>query len=332
MIKNALRICLLILLALFLGCKTNEKPKEETDILALIEAKLKKDPKNSELYYEQAKLLYKKDRLKDASASCDQAIKLKDNVPSYYLLRADIYLKQGLTDESFSAIEKALKLEPDNIQANLKLAELSLFLKNYDRVLELTKKVIELDKINSTAYFIRGYALKETGDTFGAVKLYTKVIEFNPESETAFEELGILYALKKDKLAIDYLNTAISLNPKNTFAMYALAMYYQEMNMPADALPIYENILSISSYNPDALHNIGYIELIYNADYKKAVEYFTKAIESKPDYVEAYFNRGISYEKMGEKSAAINDYKKVLEFDSGHKKAKEALVRLEGKK
>src|SRR5271154_7595140 len=49
-------------------------------------------------------------------------------------------------------------------------------------------------------------------------------------------------------------------------------------------------------------------------DYAGAILNFTKAIELKPDLVEAYVFRGISKVKLGDHKGAILDYDKAIEL------------------
>ena len=51
--------------------------------------------------------------------------------------------------------------------------------------------------------------------------------------------------------------------------------------------------------------------------YEEAVQDFSKAIKTKPDYVDAYFNRGIAYEQLGMIDKAVKDYSKVIKIKPG---------------
>jgi tetratricopeptide (TPR) repeat protein len=48
------------------------------------------------------------------------------------------------------------------------------------------------------------------------------------------------------------------------------------------------------------------------ADSKKAIEYLNEAIKLKPDYVEAFNNRGLAYFNLGQYQRAIEDYDNAL--------------------
>ena len=50
-------------------------------------------------------------------------------------------------------------------------------------------------------------------------------------------------------------------------------------------------------------------------NYPLAIELYTKAINLKPKYFKALFNRGFAYDKIGEYDRAINDYTKAIEVE-----------------
>ena len=48
---------------------------------------------------------------------------------------------------------------------------------------------------------------------------------------------------------------------------------------------------------------------------------FTKAIEINPNYAEAYHERGLAYDAIGEYDRAISDYNKAIEINPKYEKA-----------
>jgi tetratricopeptide (TPR) repeat protein len=62
--------------------------------------------------------------------------------------------------------------------------------------------------------------------------------------------------------------------------------------------------------------------------YEKAVEFYTKAIESNPKYVKAYLNRGMIHDHQGRKEKAISDFLKVGELDKTDMYPAQQLARL----
>lgn len=64
-------------------------------------------------------------------------------------------------------------------------------------------------------------------------------------------------------------------------------------------------------------------ELYRTGDYQEAANVLTSAIELKPDYAIAYYNRAIVYYRLGDRKQAENDLKEASYL--GHKKARELL-------
>ena len=52
-----------------------------------------------------------------------------------------------------------------------------------------------------------------------------------------------------------------------------------------------------------------------NKQYEKAIEYLNKAIELKPDYEDAYVNRGIAYSNLQKYDEAMADYTKAIKLE-----------------
>ena len=53
-------------------------------------------------------------------------------------------------------------------------------------------------------------------------------------------------------------------------------------------------------------------------EYKGAITHYTKAIDLKPDFLEAYNNRGITYHEIQEFDLAIEDYNMVIKIDPNY--------------
>ena len=60
---------------------------------------------------------------------------------------------------------------------------------------------------------------------------------------------------------------------------------------------------------------------VQQGEYEKAIYDFSKSLELKPDYVEAYYGRGEAWLKIGKLKEAIDDFGKVLEIDPDYVKA-----------
>lgn len=330
MTKRILLIALCAIMVLATGCKSKPSTEKMTpeEILQVLDIKISKNKNDATLYYDRAKILVDMHRYNEAISDLTNAIRLKDDKIEYYILMGDAQFANGNVDQSYKALQSALKLDEENQEANLKMGEIAFYSRDYDRAFESLTKVTAKDPNNRTALFMKGFVYKETGDTVSAITLFQKVCDLYPTYAPAFEELGILYADHKNKLALEFLTTAIELDPQSTSARYGLAMFYQDMGEMESAEETYKQLLDIDANDKDAWHNRGYIQAFFYGDYELAIEYYTKALQIDSQFIEAYVNRGAAYELNGDKANAQNDYKTALSLDPNYKPALEGLKRL----
>lgn len=313
-------LCLSFILTSFLMSCNNTTTDDLTreDALKVLDAKIKKDKDNPQLYFERGKVLtalgkekQSSQYFKDAIVDLQKAISIDNSKADYYTALADAHFSLGNVGESYTALQQALKLDANNFEACLKMGEIAFYSKDYDRAMESLSKVTEQDKDNQTALFMKGFIYKETGDTANAVYYFRHLIELYPDYEPAYEELGMLYAQHRNKLGLEYLTTALTLEPKNINVLYGLAMMYQDAEEADKATEYYVKILEIDPNYQYAWFNRGWMELILYEDYNAAVEFFSKAIEIDPQYAEAYQNRGLAYQNLGDNAKAEADFEQA---------------------
>ncbi|MBR3986241.1 MAG: tetratricopeptide repeat protein [Bacteroidales bacterium] len=332
MMKHIVRLLILTLPFLFalVGCNSNTPTTEMSndDMLKVLDVKINKHPQDAELLYERAKIYLELNRVNDAIADLSRATSINNKEYKYFMLLGDAYFANGDVEHSYSSLQRALELKPESAEAFLKLGEIAYYSRDYDRAMEHLSKVTAKDPNNRTALFMKGFIYKETGDTSNAILLLRKVCDLYPDYEPAFEELGVLYSVHHNPMAVEYLNAAHQLEPTNTNALYALAMYYQEGNKIDQAEDIYKRILDIDDQHKLAWHNRGYIQLFTYGDYPLAIEYLTRAIQTDSTFIEAWANRACAYELNGNKEQARHDFQHALELDHTFQPAIDGLARI----
>jgi tetratricopeptide (TPR) repeat protein len=76
----------------------------------------------------------------------------------------------------------------------------------------------------------------------------------------------------------------------------------------------------VISQSAQDYYKAAMIKLVSNR-YQEAVNDFDRAIKANPKMIDAYFNRGIAYEKLGKTENAVRDYTKVIKLDAGMNEA-----------
>jgi tetratricopeptide (TPR) repeat protein len=326
----------ILIALLFVNCKPKNNTKDITtntpaNQITVLTEKISKDANNATLYNSRAKLYLAENKVNDALGDISKALQIDEKNVDYFITLSDIYLAMNLINKSQDALTKALSLSPQNVETYLKLAELNLFLKKYDETHKNADKAIAIQALTPKAFFIKGFAYKETGDSSKAVTSFLKTIEIEPEYYDAYMQLGLMFSNRKNKLAVDYFNSALNLKPKSIEAYYALGMFQQENGNPDAAIKAYKNIIAIDPKYKQAYFNIGFVYLEYKRVYNEAVKSFTDAITVDKKYAEAYYNRGYTYELMKETDKARSDYKMATQIRTNYPKAIEGLNRLDKK-
>ncbi|MFH1321709.1 MAG: tetratricopeptide repeat protein, partial [Bacteroidota bacterium] len=280
-------------------------PDQQIDCLT---QQINKDRTDANLFHERGKLYYERNYLDQALTDVKVAIRIDSTQSCFYYTLSDIYFTSGNANKYKEALEKCILLEPKHVEALLKLAELHLITRQYKKTIEIVNTVLGIDKHNAKAYFILGTNFKETGDSARAISSFQTAVEKDPDHYHAYVELGLLFYKKKNKLAIDYLNNALNLNPHSIEAHYAKAMFYQENNEIDKAVDTYATILQIDPNYKFAHYNLGFIHSKYLEEYKTAALHFDNAIKCDSTYAEAYYMRGLCMENLGDIAMAREDY------------------------
>ena len=299
------------------------------NVLAALNEEIADDPGNAVLYHQRAEFFIRDRSFDKALTDIRKAISLDNRNAGYYVTLSDIFLFTGQPESCAEALNKAYALDAANNEVLLKLAKLSLIMKDYPKTYEYVKQALELKKVNPQAYFTRANALLEQGDTAHAVGDLMIAVDQDQSFFEAYAQLGDLYALKNDPMTAAYYNNALNVRPSSRETLYKLGMYHQENGQFDKAIRAYERILKVDTSFRNAPYNIGYIYLVYLNDFGKATEFFTRAIEIDPEYFEAWYNRGYAYELLGNTESAYSDYRQTLKLRVNYPKAIDALNRLD---
>ena len=115
----------------------------------------------------------------------------------------------------------------------------------------------------------------------------------------------------------------VELNPEVEEAVNS-AMELAERGKTNDAWTALTRMLSDHPDNHLVCYGMGPLHAI-SGDFKESINWFDKAISTFPYFVEAYYNKAVSYQKLFDVGNAIRAYRKVLELgDPSDTPAKQA--------
>lgn len=294
---------------------------------------LRHDPLNADLFSKRAGLRAAQNEFDKAIIDISLAIRLDSLNPDFYVMQAEYFIFGGQPNSAKKGLNLCLNLFPNNTDILLKLAEIHFYLEEYSLAQIILKDVTTLNSEIGQIYFLQGLIYVENKDTTNGIIRLRYAVEKDPEFYSAYMILGRIHAKMNDDLAIDYYRAAADITPDSYEARYNLALYLQDHDFLIEAENEYNYIIrEIDSLIANPYYNLGYINLIYKQEFETAIEYFSTAIEADETYLEAWYNRGFTYEVMGKLKQARDDYKKSLSIQSNYPLSIKGLNRLdEGK-
>jgi tetratricopeptide (TPR) repeat protein len=241
-----------------------------------------------------------------------RALGIDSTVAVFHYELGNIYYMIAKPDEAKFFFEKCISIDPEHIDAHIKMAQIYFVFKAYDKAIKQINVALRVDDFIPEAYYLKGWIYKEQGDTALAVSSFQTARELDDDYYDAHMQLGLLYATAHSDEAIEYYNAALNVQPESLEALYALGLYCQEHNYLDTAFECYRKILTLEPAYAVAEYNQGYIYLNYRVDFDSAVHYFTNAIAVYPEYPEALYNRGLAYENLSQWKEAEADYRQAL--------------------
>lgn len=297
--------------------------------LKAVNKKLVQNPNEASLYDERASIYLGLKQFNEALNDAKLAVRIDSSVADYYLRIVDIYFAMNNTRQAKETLLSLEKKFPDNKEALLKLAELYFIVKQYQESITYINKSLKLDEHQARAYHMKGNVYLEIGDTAKAISSFQTAIEQDNAFADAHYDLGMLFAAKKNPLALQYYANALKIQPAHEQALYAKAKYYQDLNKYDEAIVEYKSMLLRIKNCEACEYNLGAIYLEVKKDYQQALTHFSKAIEMNPYYLDAYIARGFTYSKLGNSASAKADYNMCLKLQPNYELAIEGLNSLD---
>jgi tetratricopeptide (TPR) repeat protein len=104
-------------------------------------------------------------------------------------------------------------------------------------------------------------------------------------------------------------------DPVQAGEFYERARFLQRSGRLEDAKVFYKKALMLDSNSVKVLNDLG-VAYMQGRNYVEAQESLEQAIQSKPDYVDAYYNLACLYALKGEKIRSLNHLKKAISLDA----------------
>lgn len=272
-----------------------------------------------------------------------------EKFPTSKKLYYELILAGSVSSETLAEVEKVVKNSPLKNDERLKIFSLLLYYKDDAKWCEILKEVKVKDEIY---YELSGHKYREKGDFESALKAYSTASSINPtdprlslykietlktlqKKDEFLKEITILlkgyeyfiggwnylarHYLEEEKLSLAYqaIGKALSINPNDWGAFFALADYYLNKKAYGRARGLLEILLSFEPTKwivAEIYNYLGYLFFLEN----RLVEsqyYLEKALEKNPELAEAWYNLGNLFFHKKSFSEALSCYENAAASD-----------------
>jgi superkiller protein 3 len=212
--------------------------------------------------------------------------------------KGDIYFDEGRYQKALDTYNKALNLEPKNVDALICVGLCYRNLKEYDKAIDFYNNALEIEPDNKTALNNKGYAMEMKGQIEEAIEMYKKSLDVDPNYDMPLVNLTKIYIDRKDyQAAIEVYKNALEVDSINTANWIDLGRAYRFMEKYDKAIEAYNEALRLVPSNKIVHNNIGYVYFVQK-EYGKAIKALTKSLEIDWLYDLPYSNLNKVYKEM----------------------------------
>ena len=188
---------------------------------------------------------------------------------------------------------------------------------NQDAANEYAQKILEIQP-NEKELFSLAHSLYDNRDYDGAIMLYDKILEKNPNNiDTLMSKASALRHRGKYPEAMRIYNKILKIQPKHIDALWCKAwMYSYEIRDSRKAIPIVKKILKIAPKSDDVIADAAF-KFAECGEYAEAIKLANETLDKYPDIIGARMNKlywliSLMQEQKTEKDALaiINKYLK----------------------
>lgn len=198
----------------------------------------------------------------------------------------------------------------------------------YPDALNLLREAIDMDPNSAFLYSTLGEIKLKIGQTPEALEYLNKAIKLDPNYRPPFVLAGsILAAAGKDWDAADHLRKAVKLDPTKEDAYLHLAISLTRLYEYEEAVTTLKNLIKL---NKESALGYYYLGKTYSQMklYRDASGYFKKAMEIRPDFIQAAIDMAASHEALGEIPRAIEIYRQIIDNDDDKITVLQRLIQL----
>lgn len=227
-----------------------------------------------------------------------------------YYLQANDFYRQANYPEALSLYQQALSIYPQHAPSHTMISLVRMRTNDFEHAFEHAKKAISADSSYVPAYLALGQCHLQQNKPQDAKVAYQNAVRLDPKN---FESNLLLSQLCTQEMtpescaqAIHYAQQALSIQPNNSEARFALGDAHLTSGQPRDARINYEQINDPAQ---DHRKNL-YIGQTYQREqnFIKAADYYQQSIAARNTFPQAHVALAGAYFALGQLGKGFQEY------------------------
>lgn len=243
----------------------------------------------------------------------------------------DIYLQLGRTDDAAPRFTAALGLQPGSVSARFGLGRTALARSDYRGAIAHFEDVLSRDPTAAAVHYPLSQAYGAVGDAAQAarhlaLRANREILPADPlmvaletvlESPQSYETRGIRALETRDfTAAAAAFRRGLTLAPDTAALHHRLGAALAGLGDRAAARQEYEAAVRLSSDQFLAHYSLGVMDQ-EDGEHGRAIDRFASALTARPSYPQARLRLASSLRRRQRASAALAEYRRVLDDDPG---------------
>jgi|WetSurMetagenome_2_1015567.scaffolds.fasta_scaffold16077_5 tetratricopeptide (TPR) repeat protein len=261
---------------------------------------LQKDPQSAVLLTELAALYVRQGKIDAALKVTEDAAAYNPGYNQTYMMLGQLYAGSGQNTKAINTYKQLLEKTPADGDVYLLLGTLYAQEGRYAEAMEIFDRLQHLYPDNPMALYYKARVFLDMKLYDQAETAYREVVMAEPSFENALLDLGYVYEVtERNKAAEETYLRILSFSSGSIQANTRLGNLYMREGKLEEALQRFRN-----RKDAESRLKIGIIHL-QQKNYEDAIEDFTDLLQEEPQYDQALYYLGTTYEEKGETQQAI---------------------------
>ncbi len=253
-----------------------------------------------------------------------QALERAPDLPLAHAARGRLLLLEGDAAAAEGEARRAIELARDDFRGYTLLGESLLAQGRDDQAIVELRKGVAVGAADVRPRLALAKALMNQRSYNEAAAEYERVLEYDPDSLNALNNLSVIYGRQgRGADAIPLLKRVLLLNPNDRSATNLGNVYYRLGRMD-EAIEAFERAHELAPERGLLMYNLG-DTILETGDaglarewFERALAAYDKEIESGGDEARLLAERGVTAAKIGRFDEAVGNVEKALELDPGN--------------